>query len=99
MKDKLLRVIKNGKWIAVENTLGALQKEVGGYIETLTLFDGVVMIIDEEGRLKNKPETCTVLKMPIVGDWLIVGANDEGEFTDLPFESWQIMKTMGVLKW
>lgn len=36
----------------IENTLEALQHEVGGYIETLTLTSDLVLIIDEEGCLK-----------------------------------------------
>lgn len=36
----------------IENTLEALQHEVGGYIETLTLTSDLVLIMDEEGCLK-----------------------------------------------
>lgn len=38
----------------IDNTLEAMQKTVGGYIETVTLRNGMVLICDEEGRLKNK---------------------------------------------
>lgn len=36
----------------IPNTLEALQQEVGGYIETLTLTSDLVLIMDEEGCLK-----------------------------------------------
>ena len=43
-------------WIS--NTLENLQRTVGGYIETVTLPGGVVIICDEEGRIKGKPFNC-----------------------------------------
>lgn len=69
----------------IENTLEALQQEVGGYIETLTLAADCCMIVDEEGRLKDKPlnEKASRLGLPIVGDALFVGV-DGDEFTDVP---------------
>ena len=36
-------------------TLKELQKMVGGYIEIVHLANGDQMIIDEEGKLKEKP--------------------------------------------
>lgn len=69
----------------IENTLETLQQEVGGYIETLTLAADCCMIVDEEGRLKDKPlnEKASRLGLPIVGDVLLVGV-DGDEFTDVP---------------
>lgn len=34
--------------IEVDNTLAALQQEVGGYIETVSIADDVVIICNEE---------------------------------------------------
>lgn len=69
----------------IENTLEALQQEVGGYIETITLAADCCMIVDEEGRLKDKPlnEQASRLGLAIVGDALLVGVAGE-EFTDVP---------------
>ena len=39
----------------IANDLRALQHAVDGYIETVGLRDGAVMIVDEEGLLKGKP--------------------------------------------
>jgi len=36
-------------------TLEQMQKAVGGYIETVTLRNGNIMVIDEEGKCKGKP--------------------------------------------
>ena len=38
----------------VENTLEAMQSIVGGYIQTVNLRCGLVLVCDEEGRWKNK---------------------------------------------
>lgn len=95
--NKLIRVIKNGKWTAIKNTLEAFQEAVGGYIETITIFDGIVLVCDEEGALKGRTPSCNVLGCEIVGDWLLVGA-DEDEFTDLMEKDWKTMRTLGIIK-
>lgn len=66
--------------VEVKNELKALQETVGGYIETLTLTEGVVLICNEEGKLlKLEPNTHFYT---INGDFLLVGVNGE-EFGDL----------------
>ncbi len=74
------------RW-SILNELASFQGAVGGYIETLTLEEGVVLICNEEGRLKGLPFNRTVRGVPIVGRFLICGANEEGEFTSLPEET------------
>lgn len=44
--------------IEVENTLKALQAEVGGYIETVTFASDAAVICDEEGRILGLPYNC-----------------------------------------
>lgn len=39
----------------VSFTLTELQALVGGYIETVFIHDGNVMVLDEEGKRKGKP--------------------------------------------
>lgn len=92
---RAIKILQTGgsEYIDIPNTLEALQKEVGGYIETLTLAPGVVMIVDEEGRLKDKPfnrKASDLSGVGIVGDALIVGAEGE-EFTDVPEEIIKIL--------
>jgi hypothetical protein len=77
--------------IEIENTLEALQKEVGGYIETVTLIGGyAVMIVNEEGMLRGMPSNLpsnltasAVAARKIVGQALVVGVDGE-EFADIP---------------
>lgn len=37
----------------VENSLEAVQKFVGGYIETIGMGNGIVLVCNEEGKLNN----------------------------------------------
>ena len=73
--------------IDIENTLEALQKAVGGYIETVRLrVDNAVMIVNEEGLLLGLPFNAVASALAgqtIVGVALAVGVDGE-EFTDAP---------------
>ena len=72
--------------IDVDNDLKALQKAVGGNIETVGLKDGAVMIVDEEGMMKQYPHNdlaSYISEKHIYGTALIVGVDGE-EFDDVP---------------
>lgn len=64
----------------IENSLENMQKVVGGYIETLTLQNGLIVVCNEDGQTlglrpnDNLPEFC--------GDIFITCASGD-EFTDL----------------
>lgn len=81
------------------STLMDYQLAVGGYIDTMTLERyGVVLVMNEEGKLKrlnvNRRATCIwwlfadgiVAGDVLQGDVVIVGAEEAGEFTDAPPE-------------
>lgn len=68
--------------IDIDNTLKALQQEVGGYIETVSIAD-VVIICNEEGRLCGLPYNCRFVGVDFVGTILVVGRNKD-EFCDVP---------------
>ena len=85
---KALKIEKNRiAEIDIENTLEALQAEVDGYIEAVTLVpDQAVMIVNEEGVLRGmSPNSRASLTAgrPIFGNALVVGVNGD-EFTDIP---------------
>ena len=46
---------KTPRHVHIGNTLSNLQNTVGGYIETVTLRSDLVVICNEEGRLKRLP--------------------------------------------
>lgn len=73
----------------IDNTLEAMQEVVGGYIECLTMKSGLddgtdlVLICDEEGKLKGKPLTGLMVgNDTIVGTAFICKAKDD-EFVSL----------------
>lgn len=68
--------------IDIDDTLAALQQEVGGYIETVSIAD-VVIICNEEGRLCGLPYNCRFVGVDFVGPILVVGRNKD-EFCDVP---------------
>ena len=74
-----------------DEELHALQTAVGGYIETVTLAEDAVMIVDEEGLLKALNQNALaslVARQQIVGTALLLGiksnSNGEAVFTDCP---------------
>lgn len=68
--------------IRVENTLEALQQEVQGYIEAVTLDKDSVLLCNEEGFLMGL-ENQQFLGTTFAGAVLIVGTAGE-EFADVP---------------
>ena len=68
----------------IDNTLSALQQIVGGYIETLTLFEDVVVICNEDGRLIGLEENCSIFGLNFVGTIAIVLADGD------EFASWDL---------
>ena len=71
------------KWII--NTLGSLQAVVQGYIETVTIADDVVVICNEEGRIRNMPYNCELCGIDFVGPIVIAGFQED-EFTNCPWD-------------
>lgn len=71
------------EWVL--NRLENLQKIVGGYIETVTFADDLVIICNEEGLLKDLPYNCNICGIDFVGTIIFIGAKDD-KFTDCPVE-------------
>ena len=69
--------------IDIDNTLAALQQEVGGYIETVTIASDAVVICNEEGVPLGMPYNCRFVNVDFVGSILVVGRNKD-EFCDVP---------------
>lgn len=72
-------------WYAalISDSLENLQKFVGGYIETVTIAEDVVIVCNEEGKLRGLPYNCTIAGEPFVGAIFACGVDGE-EFTDMP---------------
>lgn len=94
--DKIRAIVKRpdeeiGHVTNISATLKNLQNIVGGYIETVTIRPGVVVICNEEGRIAGLDPNCAVKvesllgcgTVDFVGEIIVVGA-DGDEFCDLP---------------
>lgn len=81
-------IIEPGKAPRMEtiyNELHTLQRLVDGYIEVCPLAEDMVMIINEEGKLRGLPKN---FWMEVIGDYIVgtavfVGV-DGDEFDDVP---------------
>ena len=72
-------------WYAknIENTLEAMQAEVGGYIETVTLFTDCTIVCNDEGRINDMHYNTEIAGVDFFGPIMIVGTKGE-EFCDVP---------------
>ena len=83
-----------GHMTHISSTLENLQSIVEGYIEAIELGGGLVMICNEEGKIRGlKPNMIVGLDV-IVGTIIICGENGE-DFGDIPidFKTWKAIKT------
>lgn len=67
----------------VRNELQSLQQLVGGNIETVTVSTDLVIICNEEGRLRNLPYNMTLFGIDFLGTIVFAGAKGS-EFSDVP---------------
>lgn len=68
--------------VVISSTLKSLQTEVGGYIETVGLDCGTLLICNKKGKLMGLPANRPLGDDIIAGTFLIVGEAD-GEFCSL----------------
>lgn len=98
MPDRLKVVLQRpghiSEVVAIPNTLEDFQQLVGGYIETLSLPNGFVIVMNEEGRLKGLRANIICYAGVIVGNVVITKAEGEG-FVSLTPE--QIQSARGWL--
>ena len=80
MKVLIKNIGENTKITDIENDLQSLQNLVGGYIEALPLTKDVLLMCNEEGKLKGLPVNFNIVingKIEsIVGNVFFVGKND-----------------------
>lgn len=67
----------------IDNTLEALQKVVGGYIEHITIAANMAVICNEEGIIQGLPYNCHVAGVRLVGTIVFVGVRGEN-YTHCP---------------
>lgn len=67
----------------IENSLESMQSVVGGYIESIFLDEKTCLIDNSEGKLLGLEPNRRLFSDIIVGTFIIVGADDQGEFVSL----------------
>lgn len=79
MKAILKKVGRDAEILEIENEFKALQETVGENIRVLPFMEDVILMCDEEGRIKEKAPNFTMHVFgEIVGDVLFVGNAGEG---------------------
>ena len=78
MKNKMMKVVvkkvnKTQEVVTIPNELKALQSLVGGIIEIVEIGDGVLMVCNEEGKLKN------LYPNLIISDGVLMVYNEKGK--------------------
>ena len=71
----------------IPHTLEAMQKTVGGYIEIIAPFDDpVVLVCDEEGKLKGYELNRSIAGRDIIAGTFFLAGVDGEDLSDLPDE-------------
>lgn len=88
MKENKIKVVKMDVGKApevknIDNTLAALQVEVGGLIECVYLDDGCLAVVNEEGKLNGMEPNRRLGSDIICGPFFICGDSEDGEFVSL----------------
>lgn len=74
----------------IPNDMNVLQAIVGGYVEEFRLADDLLLLCDEEGRLKDRQHCFTWGRVRFFGTVIFVGVEEEdGElhFADFPYST------------
>lgn len=99
MKEKQIMVLIKRPGEATEleplfdNDLKAFQKTVGGYIETVTVTPEIVIICNEEGKLKGLPYNVTIGYQDFVGTIIVAGVRED-EFASLRATAIPLMRRL-----
>lgn len=89
MKIRAVRITPGAEpeVVEIEDTLEAMQAEVGGFIECLGLGDRVDAMVNEEGPLHELPFNRLMMTpygpRPVVGNIIVVAHDREGETVGL----------------
>ena len=69
---RAIKILPGGEpvFCEIENELSALQAAVDGYIDTVTLGNGIVVLVNEEGKLLGLPVNGQLLYWPLHRDVL-----------------------------
>ena len=75
--------------VTIPNTLEALQELVGGYIEPHHICGSLVLVMDEDGRLKGLPENVRCVQYGTIVVPVFITADQDEDFRSLTTEEIQ----------
>lgn len=80
-----------GRYEEIENSLEAMQKVVGGYIESVHLQGSTWLICNEDGKLLNLEPNMRYYNNMIVGTIFVCDVDRVGNMTDvsISLEDWK----------
>ena len=87
-----------GHMAHISDSLWNLQTIVEGYIEIVRIADDMVVICNEEGRLRDLPFNCRIDGEDLVGTLIFAGVDGE-EITDMPISFNSYKRMFGLGKW
>ena len=92
MKVYKLEPNKAGYVKEIDNTLEVLQKEIGGYIQVCYIDNGLIAIVDEEGKLKDLPMNAYIPNYGVINGNIVFARDDGEDFTSLTDEDIEMLK-------
>ena len=75
--------------VTIPNTLEALQELVGGHIEVHHIGNGLLLVMDEDGRLKGLPENVRCVQYGTIVGPVFITADQDEDFRSLTTEEIQ----------
>jgi len=90
-KENMLRVLKveplkHPEVVTIANNLDSLQDAVDGYIEFIYPEDGVVIMVNEEGKINGLRGNRRFYDDILAGVFYVIGDGNDGELVSLPEE-------------
>lgn len=74
---------KLARFEKIENSIEEFQRIIGGYIESISIASDLVILCDEDGKMKGLAPSVIVGALEIVGTVIFVGKKNQ-RFTNIP---------------
>ena len=99
MKAILKKPNCKSELVEINDELEELRQLVGGYIETIPYRDNIIILLDEEGRLKDSEDNIVVSKYGmLVGNIVFVGTKGEDFISLTEYQIQEILISFSLLK-
>ena len=93
IREKIKVVVQHpgeiSRIVSVPDTLEALQKLVGGYIEVVSIGRGLLLVLNEEGKLRGMKENVRCVQYGTIFGPVFITADKDEDFRSLTTEEIQ----------